>query len=143
MNLPQFLVRESLISSDELNAISKYFPVQFYHTDVSPGIVFGRYSVLPFYEWVEADLSRIGAVLVNTYRQHKWIANFEYYNAIESFTPKTWFNLTDFSDADAPFVVKGTTNGRKHNWLKFMYATSAVDAREKACLLQEDSLIGQ
>ena len=141
--MPQFLVRESLISTEEINAIDRFFPLEFYHSEIKPGLVFGRYSVLPFYDWVATDLENIGGRLVNSYAQHRWIANFEYYAAIEKYTPKTWFNLTDFSDKDAPFVVKGKTNGRKHNWLKFMFATSAIDAREKACLLQEDSLIGQ
>lgn len=139
----QLLVRESLIDEDELHALKSNGDVCFYSSELKPGLVFGRYSVLPFYDWVYEDLKRMGANLVNSPSEHRWIANFRYYDVIRDYTPMTWFNLTDIDDVDAPFVVKGATNGRKSNWNKFMFATSARDAREKACLLQEDSLIGQ
>jgi hypothetical protein len=53
-------------------------------------LVIGRYSVLPFYREVEADLAVNGCKLINSFAQHCWIANFEYYRHFKDVTPETW-----------------------------------------------------
>lgn len=137
------LYRESLMEENEISAIEKYFPAYRYHTEIPPQqTIIGRYSVLPFYDWVSEDIKSVGSELINSPSQHRWIANFHYYDAIKNITPETWFRAVDVPN-EGPFIVKGTTNGRKHNWNKFMFAPTRTDAIEKAVLLQEDSLIGQ
>jgi hypothetical protein len=141
---PIILFRESLVEKEEIEAASLYFDVYKYHSDIPEGsLVFGRYSVLPFYEWVEEDLNHKACLLVNTYKQHKYIANFEYYNDLEDLTFKTWFAPSDLREADAPFVIKGKTNSRKSDWNGCMFAKTAKDAIRQGCDLQQDSLIGQ
>ncbi len=138
------LFRESLVEPSELEAASKYFDVYFYHSAIPQNeLVIGRYSVLPFYEWVEVDLRILDRKLVNTYRQHLYIADFQYYNDVEHLTFKTWFNSKELSDSDAPFVIKGKTNSRKSDWNGCMFAPTKSAAISQGCELQKDSLIGQ
>lgn len=138
------LFRESLVESAELEAASKYFDVYFYHSAIPKNqLVLGRYSVLPFYEWVEADLRILDRKLVNTYSQHRYIADFQYYTDVENLTFKTWFNPYDLPESEAPFVIKGKTNSRKSDWNNCMFAPTKSDAIKQGCELQKDSLIGQ
>lgn len=138
------LLRKSMTDEAEINAAERFFIVNEYHSDVAPGnLVIGRYSVLPFYEWVYTDLQHSGSELINSPLQHDWIADFKYYQLLKDFTPKTWFSSNDLDDADAPFIVKGVTNGRKDNWFKFMFAMTKADAIANCNRLQEDSLVGQ
>lgn len=141
---PIILMRKSLVEEGELQAASRYFDVYEYHNEVPErALVFGRYSVLPFYEWVEEDLRLKSCKLVNTYNQHKYIADFEYYDDVEDLTFKTWFRPIDLQDSDAPFIIKGTTNSRKSDWNGCMFAKTVRDAVSQGCDLQQDSLIGQ
>jgi hypothetical protein len=120
-----------------------YFDVIRNRVDVQKGdIVVGRYSVLPFYKELETDLNKLGAKLINTYRQHQYIADIkEWYEDLKDFTPKTWFRLEDVPDNKGPFVVKGQTNSRKDRWRTHMFANTKREAVETALRLQEDSLI--
>ena len=141
---PIILFRASLAEESEISAASKYFEIQMFHSDIpADSLVFGRYSVLPFYEWVEQDLALKNCKLVNSYSQHLHIAGFKYYADIEDLTFKTWFHPSELRNSEAPFVIKGTTNSRKSNWNGNMFAKTKEDAIRQGCDLQEDSLIGQ
>jgi len=103
-------------------------------------LVLGRYSVLPYYKELEEDLLNNGCKLINSYEQHSYIANFDYYYDVMEYTFPTW---TDLSKApDGPFIVKGRTNSRKHRWNSECFAANKRAAAEIAHNLKDDQLIG-
>lgn len=141
---PVVLMRKSLGEENEIEVAAKYFPVFESRTLCYENLVIPRYSCLPYYEELEADLFFRESYLLNTYRQHRWIANFEYYSTVKDFTPKTWSEreFLHASDDDGPFIVKGKTNSRKHNWKDMMFAKDKRTAVMVANDLYRDSLIG-
>jgi len=98
---------------------------------------------LPFYKELENDIKSQGSNLINTYRQHNYIANFEYYYDIENLTPRTYFRLEDVPDNGGPFIVKGATNSRKFLWKELMFAPTKRDAINISIELRKDSMISQ
>lgn len=111
--------------------------------DIKPGdLVIGRFSVLPFYNEQERDINLVGATLINSYKQHCYIANLmNWYEDLKDFTPKTWTSLEQIS-YNGPFVLKGHTNSRKFQWDTHMYAKDVPTAANIAVELSNDSLIG-
>jgi len=105
--------------------------------------VIGRYSVLPFYRELEADLATKNSRLINSYREHRWIADFDWYEPLREFTPRSWFERDFYKcDINGPFVLKGLTNSRKQQWSTHMFAKDRAAAMEVAGRLANDSLIG-
>lgn len=133
------LFRSSPETQEEVDVAFNYLPLTFNRTLCSY-MVIGRYSVLPYYQELEIDLGIRGAWLVNSYKQHRWVANFDYYDDLKEFTPETWFDLRDVPD-QGQFVVKGRTNSRKHRWDTMMFARSRTQAVEIAHELLDDPLI--
>lgn len=128
----------------EEEAAKAHFNVVRQRTEVRPGdLVIGRYSVLPFYKELEQDLRIQGAKLINSYRQHQFIADVMAWADIlgPDLTPRTWDRLADIPDYGTAFVVKGQTNSRKDRWNTHMFAATKRDAVEVTLRLQEDSLI--
>lgn len=106
-------------------------------------LVVGRYSVLPMYQQLEEDLDYVGAQLVNTYRQHRYIADLKnWYQDLEEHTFPTWFRMEDVPDNCGPVVLKGETNSRKDRWHTHMFAKDKKEALEVFFKLQVDSCIG-
>lgn len=134
--------RESLTPDAELAAASSVLPVSKSMVGLKNQLVIGRYSVLPFYEDVEHGLALQNSRLVNSLAAHRYIANFEYYEDLEALTPKTYFSLASVPESGGPFVVKGRTNSRKHQWNTHMFAANKQAAVHIALLLGQDSLIG-
>ncbi|MBL8950549.1 MAG: ATP-grasp domain-containing protein [Myxococcaceae bacterium] len=106
-------------------------------------LVIGRFSVLPFYRELELDLQSRGSRLVNSWRQHQFIADMrEWCECLGELTPRLYARLQDLPETGR-FVVKGETNSRKHQWATHMFASSRREAAEVAARLMDDSLIGQ
>jgi ATP-grasp domain, R2K clade family 3 len=104
-------------------------------------IVVGRMSVLPFYKELELDLVNRRSVLVNSYRQHQFIADMrEWCECLGDLTPKLYPRLQDLPEK-GPFVLKGQTNSKKFLWNTHMFAETRRDATEVMLRLQEDSLL--
>lgn len=152
------LYRESLTEAEELKAIIDHFDgrsdrfVTNSRMDIKAGdLVIGRYSVLPFYQEQENDIRRVGAQLINTHRQHLYIAEMEYVHDLKELTPKTWFmnaglgskGLAGIEGHDGSFVVKGVTNSRKHDWERRMFAKDRDDIMRVVSSLSDDALISQ
>jgi hypothetical protein len=129
---------------EEYECAKKHFmTVVTQRTDVKGGQVIGRYSVLPYYRELEIDLkSQSGAYLVNSYQQHQWIANFDYYEEFKEYTFETWTDYDFYKASRGPYVVKGRTNSRKHEWNRKMFAFDKKAALEIAGELANDPLIG-
>lgn len=130
----------------EYEDCKKYLRTETLRSKVPPGsMVIGRYSVLPYYRELQADLLENGSQLINSPNQHHWISDFHWYEDLKDFTPRTW-KESNFKPLDHPtnrqFVVKGVTNSRKHEWDSMMFAKSPRGAIETARRLRLDSLIG-
>lgn len=140
---PTILFRQSSDSQHEFEIAQKYFNVVKQRMACPhDSLIIGRYSVLPHYNELINDLKYLHCNLINSYDEHKWIANFEYYNVLKYCTPQTW-ELDNFykCDYDGPFVVKGKTNSKKQNWNKMMYAESKKDVWKIVSDLNSDITI--
>jgi hypothetical protein len=105
-------------------------------------LVVGRYSVLPFYEVLAADLEAHGAMLVNSPGEHAFIADVMAWAPIlgDDLTPRTWDRLEDLPGDGTAFVVKGQTNSRKDRWDSHMFAATRSEAAAVGERLQADGL---
>jgi hypothetical protein len=139
---PQILFRKDLASEIELEIAREYFDVVEFRSEAKDSLVFGRYSTLPYYKELEQDLKNQNASLINSWEQYNWIANFDWYNDLEPYTFKTWFNAIELREEDAPFIVKGRTNSRKQYWDTLMFADTKRKAIEIGWELGKDALIG-
>lgn len=140
---PVILFRKDIHSEKEMAIASKYFEVIESRVLCGGSYVIGRYSVLPFYQELENDLELNGCRLTNSYVQHKYIADFHWYSDMRAVTPTTWFDDTfSMSTETGPFVIKGKTNSRKHQWNTLMYAETRRDASLIAAELSNDPHIG-
>ncbi len=127
---------------EEVDIAAKYFNIATDRTECWNELVIGRYSCLPYYNEVERDLKNLGCELINSYKQHLYIANFDYYNDLKEFTPDTWFDYNFYKAPEGRYIVKGRTNSRKNKWNKLCYADSKLRAIEIGCELAGDPLIG-
>jgi hypothetical protein len=138
------LFRKDRDTEDEFELVKEYFDVVESRMNIQDKFVIARYSALPFYDELEKDLEFQGSKLINSYNQHKYIADFEYYYDIEELTPKTYFHLQDVpTNPKHGYVVKGKTNSRKFYWKDLMFADSKIKAITIACNLNRDPLIAQ
>jgi hypothetical protein len=140
------LFRKSLAEDNEFEICKKYFKddvIERRSQILRNELVIGRYSVLPYYNELADDLLSYESRLINSYSQHKWIANFDYYNEVKDYTPETWTS-DEFTRCNypGPFVVKGCTNSRKFYWNSQMFAKDKSTALKISCDLWQDSMIG-
>lgn len=129
----------------EIPAIRKHFPV--YELVNDPNLlnktVIGRFSVLPFYREVQEELKLCGSKLINSYSEHRFVADISNWcEILKDLTPRTWFDLSTLPD-DISFVVKGETNSKKFLWDTHMFAKDKKEAVEVYLRLMEDSMISQ
>src|SRR3990167_2830896 len=98
-----------------------------------------------YYEELEKDVQNLGGVLINSYKQHRYVADMNvWYWDLEEFTPKTYFQYDDVRMWDEhSFIVKGKTNSRKHRWSTHMFARSRKDILQVMYRLEEDQFIDQ
>lgn len=146
MNSPVILFRADRYLEDELRVAERHFTVVRYRAEVPKGsLVICRFSALPFYNELCQDLKLLGSEPINTFAQHQYIANFDYYWDIEDLTFPSWERLSDIPRSlhNQAFVVKGRTNSRKGQWLEKMYAPNFLAASRIATELATDGLIGQ
>lgn len=140
---PVILFRHDRDTEEEMKIASSILPTTSLRCGLENKLVIPRYSCLPYYKELEDDLAYQGSKLINSFRQHKYIADFSYYHDIEDLTPKTYFNFDRIPDNGGPFIVKGVTNSRKFLWKELMYAPDKKSAINIAIELQKDGLIGQ
>lgn len=131
---------------EELIEAQKYFFCTNHIVDIKPNdLVVGRYSVLPFYNEQSENIEILGGKLVNSYKQHLYVADLgAYVNDLgEDMTPRTWSELSHVNPDQAPFVLKGQTNSKKHMWQTHMFANTFEDAKKVYSRLMEDNMIGE
>jgi hypothetical protein len=137
----QILFRTDPSSLEEYNVSRKYFDVVQNRTDCLNSIVIPRYSCLPYYRELEKDLRNLKCTMINSYEQHQWIANFDYYEELKKYTFQTWTDHDFYQAPEGQYVVKGRTNSRKNAWKKLMFAENKIQALNIAAELMQDSLI--
>jgi hypothetical protein len=138
------LFRESLAESDELEIARRFLPVYTRRSQVPPGSeVFGRYSVLPYYEELELDLAERGSTLVNTLRQHHYVADLgRWVDHLSGLTPPAWRRPEEIPPSEqGPFVVKGKTSSRKDRWSTHMFARDRASLADVCERLLDDTFI--
>jgi hypothetical protein len=141
---PVILFRRAREIQEEIHPASTHFRTLFNRTRCKDRLVIGRYSVLPHYQEVVEDLSFNNCRLINSYQQHRWIANFEYYQELRRLTPTSWTaDEMVMSDYTGPFVVKGRTNSRKMQWSTHMFAPDRSTAHRIAAELLTDPIISE
>ena len=140
---PVVLFRASLAEEEEMEICKKYFPVITQRSHVKKGdFVIPRYSALPFYKELQNDIKYVGADIINTHREHCYVADLKnWYYDLEEYTPKTWFYL-DQIPIEGPFVLKGHTSSKKHNWSSHMFARDKTEAGKVYTKLSLDGYIG-
>jgi hypothetical protein len=143
MTNPVILFRDTGDWKYESNAAVEHFKVINSRMKVESGnLIISRYSCLPFYKELETDVEFNEAKLINSFRQHRYIADlFNWYSDLEELTPKTWFRLEEIPD-EGPFVLKGETNSKKFLWSSMMFAQDKRTAIEVHSRLCADSMIG-
>jgi len=141
---PVVYLRSVLAEEEEKLAAAKYFNVVDHRAAIpADSLVIPRYSALPFYKELERDMLDMGCKLINTWKQHCYVADIRnWYEDLEFCTPKTWFRFEEMPE-NGPFVMKGATNSRKFEWNTHMYAEDRRDAAEVVGRLMQDSMIGE
>ncbi len=136
-----FLFRNDLDTEEEFNICKKYVNTVEYRSQIPDNsCIWGRYSFLPFYEELEKELKLKNSYLINSYEQHRYIADIEnYYSDIKDYTPKTYFMWSGLKEGK--YVVKGKTNSRKHQWNRKMFAENLKDLSDVISRLMDDSFI--
>jgi hypothetical protein len=131
---PVILFRAGLAEEEDMRVCKEYFTVITQRSHIQKDwLVIPRYSALPWYKEFEADVEYAGAKLINTYRQHSYVADLQnWYYDLDDLTPRTWFYL-DQLPTEGPFVL---------NWNTHMFAKNKYEAMEVYARLCEDSHIG-
>lgn len=115
-----------------------------FRSQILPGtLVIPRYSCLPFYRELEAEVKFLGGKLLNTHQQHNYIADMEWVPDLGDMTPRTWFNAGYATVPETPhgWVVKGKTNSRKWKWNTHMRAPDRDALKEVMYRLLDDPLV--
>lgn len=126
---------------DELGAMQRYFKCVDSRIKIHPGdFVISRYSCLPYYAEQAHDIDLIGARLIDSLKEHRYVEDLgAYYVDLNGITPKTWFSMDEI-EGDGPFVLKGQTNSRKGRWRTHMYAKDRKTAASIYWELTNDPL---
>lgn len=85
----------------------------------------------PYYHELVKDLSVLECSTINSLNQHKFIANFDYYNVLVENsinTPESWDDTTFRNAPEGEYIVKGAMSSKKWQWNKKMYASSKKEA---------------
>jgi hypothetical protein len=148
MNNYKILFRKDLATEEEFQIAKKYFITSESRSSsrLCNSTIIARYSALPFYKELENDLMWNSSKLVNSYKQHQFIADMEnWYEPLKKFTPETWFSVTEALDKSSnnekSFVLKGCTNSKKFLWDTHMFAKNKMDLINVYCNLLDDTFI--
>jgi len=141
---PYIFIRESLADEEEIKAAGFYFRVVTRRTAIPRNsLVIPRYSALPFNKELEDDVENLGSKLINTHRQHMYVADLQnWYYDLKEFTPHTWFKIHELPEK-GPFVLKGATNSKKYLFSTHMFANNKNEAMYTFGNLIGDGYVGE
>lgn len=140
------LFRSELDLENEREVAANYVTTVDYRSQVpANSVVIGRYSVLPYYRELERELAITGSRLVNTWREHSFIADALAWSGVggvlRGMTPHSWPTWAGLPEG--AYVVKGRTNSRKSKWNTHMFAPTLEDVPKVAQRLWDDALISE
>jgi len=140
---PIIYFRPDLSFEKEREAAERHFTCVPRRTAIpANSLVIPRYSALPFNKELCEDLEAMGSTPINTYKEHCYVADLRnWYYDLGELTPRTWFAL-DQIPVEGPFVLKGQTNSKKHQWSTHMFARDRYEAGEVFGRLCEDGYVG-
>jgi hypothetical protein len=126
----------------EFDACKKNITTRIYRSKIPEySNVIGRYSVLPYYQELENELKTKKCKLVNSYSQHRYIADImNWVQDIHEYTPKTWNSWGHLEHGK--WIVKGLTNSQKSQWNTHMFAEGREQLLEVIRKLMDDTFIG-
>lgn len=108
-------------------------------------IVIPRYRFIPFGKEIEIEVTERGASLINTYSQHRQIADQSvWWRTLHEvgLTPQR-YTLEDLRNIpEGEYFVKGETNSLKNNWFNACYAPNKERLVEVVRYNMMDSVIG-
>lgn len=130
--IPVVLFRPSLTTEAELTVIKGFFPTITARTAIKPNdLVIARYACWPWYDSLQTDCDYVGARLINSLKEHRYIADLRNWaEDLGDLTPKTWYRLEDVPDDVGPVVLKGKVFSRKSDWRSHMFANNKKEAGE-------------
>jgi hypothetical protein len=128
---------------EEREVAKNYFEVVDRRTAIPPNrLVIPRYSALPYNKELCEDIEALGSTIINSYKEHCYVADLRnWYYDVEDITPRTWFAL-DQIPQEGPFVLKGQTNSKKHQWNTHAFARDRYEAGEVYHRLSQDGYVG-
>jgi len=112
--------------------------------EIAPGsVVVPRYRAIPFGDLLEREVVASGSVLINSFREHRNIANSgTWSHLLEGITPRA-YNLSDLPNLpDGEWFVKGETNSLKNRWQDACYAASRAELIRVVGNFQRDAFVG-
>lgn len=106
-------------------------------------VVVPRFRMLPFGAELEQEIRSMGSELINTYAQHRNIANlFAWVPRLSKLTPAA-FKVHEIPNLpEGEYFVKGETNSKKFDWFTSAYAPNKRALLDVVNNLQKDQLIG-
>lgn len=106
-------------------------------------LVIPRYTTLPFALDYFRELDNLGAECINTFSQHRIMADlFIWTKILRELTPKTYNQYDMPYLPEGAYVLKGATNSKKAYWNTHMFAPTKKDVPRIFANLVDDSLIG-
>jgi hypothetical protein len=128
----------------ELASAAKYLDVSEDLDAIEPGdLVLGRFSLLPFYGDIEAELERRGAKLLLSHDDYDYISDMRrWYADLADLTPETCFDIEELN-FDGPYFVKGITNSLKHRGWKNVYAENRAELEVILEDMKHDPLLSE
>ena len=138
---PVILFRNDVDWRQEAEVAKKHFTCVDSRMLLKDNLVIARFSALPFYKEQEKDLGYAGCQMINTYEQHRYIADLgNWYMDLAEFTPDTWDELHNIPE-EGPFILKGETNSKKFLWNTHCFAKDKKAAIEVHGRLMADSML--
>lgn len=106
-------------------------------------LVFTRFRSIPFGKELEADIRQHGCEPVNSYRQHRNIADlFTWVGLLEGLTAPA-FTIDDMPYLpEGEYFVKGETNSLKNRWFQACYVSEKSELMNVVRNVQNDMYVG-
>lgn len=106
-------------------------------------LVIPRFRMLPFGKELEQEVLTLGSRLINTYRQHRAIADLStWIGLLDGLTPPAYRVDEIPRIPDGEYFVKGETNSLKHRWFEACYAPNKAALLDVIRANYADSTVG-
>lgn len=102
-----------------------------------------RFRALPFGAELEQEVLSLGSRLINSYREHRSIADlYSWVHLLEGLTPPA-YGVEDIPRLpEGAYFLKGETNSKKADWFSSAFAPDRATLLQVALRLLNDELIG-